>query len=357
MKDWADKLLLFCCCLTVYLCEPLYQFSVIPVLVTIAAGALLGYFDGEKLRAAMACAFVLGCVFLPGLTVFLSVVFYDMALNRYRPLCITGLVPVILMWQSAGFTTSAFASLLILLGLCIKSRTEALKKLHAAYTDMRDTAKELELKLKKQNSDLMEKQDYEINIATLNERNRIAREIHDNVGHLLSSSILQVGALLAINRDEATREGLLTVKDTLSSAMNSIRTSVHDLYDDSIDLSAQIQGLVNRFTFCPLSLDYDIRTNPDRKLKYAFIAIVKEALSNIIRHSGATAASIAFREHPALYQLMIADNGAVRDYNPENGIGLKNIADRVESFHGICNISIENGFQIFISIPKEKEPS
>lgn len=357
MKNWVDKLLLFCCCFTVYLCEPLYQFSVIPVLITLAASALLGYFDGEKLRAAIPCAFVLGCVFLPGLTVFLPVVFYDMVLNRYRLLCVMGLIPVILMWQSARFTTSAFASLLLLLGLCIKFRTEALKKLHAEYTDMRDTAKELELKLKKQNSDLMEKQDYEINIATLNERNRIAREIHDNVGHLLSSSILQVGALLAVNHDEATREGLLTVKDTLSSAMNSIRTSVHDLYDDSIDLHAQIQGLANRFTFCPLALDYDIRTSPDRKLKYAFISIVKEALSNIIRHSGATAASITFREHPALYQLMIADNGAVRDYNPENGIGLKNIADRVESFHGICNISIENGFQIFISVPKEKEQS
>lgn len=52
---------------------------------------------------------------------------------------------------------------------------------------MRDTTKEIAMQLKQQNRDLMEKQDYEINIATLNERNRIAREIHDNVGHLLSA--------------------------------------------------------------------------------------------------------------------------------------------------------------------------
>jgi signal transduction histidine kinase len=43
----------------------------------------------------------------------------------------------------------------------------------------------------------MEKQDYEIYLATLRERNRIAREIHDNVGHMLSRSILQIGALKA----------------------------------------------------------------------------------------------------------------------------------------------------------------
>lgn len=45
-------------------------------------------------------------------------------------------------------------------------------------------------------------QDYEIYLATLKERNRIAREIHDNVGHMLTRSILQLGALSVINKDE-----------------------------------------------------------------------------------------------------------------------------------------------------------
>ena len=48
----------------------------------------------------------------------------------------------------------------------------------------------------------MEKQDYEIYLATLRERNRIAREIHDNVGHMLSRSILQMGALITIHKEE-----------------------------------------------------------------------------------------------------------------------------------------------------------
>ena len=45
--------------------------------------------------------------------------------------------------------------------------------------------------LTQKNKDLLEKQDYEIHVATLKERNRIAREIHDNVGHMLSRSLLQ----------------------------------------------------------------------------------------------------------------------------------------------------------------------
>lgn len=355
MKNWVDKLLLFFCCFTVYLCDPLFQAGVVPVIVAAAFSGLFSYFEEEKTRAALAGAFILWSVFLPGLAVFLPLVFYDMLFNRFRALCLLGFIPAAALWQSAKFTTGAFTALLFLLALWIQYRTAALERLYARYDEMRDSAKEMELLLKKQNSGLMEKQDYEINIATLNERNRIARDIHDNVGHLLSSSILQVGALLAVNRDEAVREGLLTVKDTLTSAMNSIRSSVHGLYDDSIDLYAQVRKLTDGFAFCPLSFDYDFHTNPEQKLKYALIAIVKEALSNIIRHSSATAASVTFREHPALYQLIIADNGTVKGYDPENGIGLKNIADRVSSFHGICNISTENGFQIFISVPKERE--
>jgi len=102
-----------------------------------------------------------------------------------------------------------------------------------------------------------------------------------------------------------------------------------------------------------LNFDYDMKGNPDKKLKYAFISIVKEALSNIMKHSNASRAYITFREHPALYQLIISDNGTVKNYDMENGIGLKNITNRVDSFHGNMNVSIKNGFELFISIPKE----
>ena len=61
------------------------------------------------------------------------------------------------------------------------------------------------------------------------------------------------------------------------------------------------------------------------------------------------------REHPALYQLIIKDNGSNIKYNTENGIGVKNISDRVSSMGGSLNISTNNGFRIFISIPKNIE--
>ena len=127
--------------------------------------------------------------------------------------------------------------------------------------------------LQQQNRDLIEKQDNELNLAMLNERSRIAREIHDNVGHLLSSAILQVGALLTINRDEKIKQHLEVLQTTLSEAMDSTRKSVHALYEESLDLKLQIEKLVRNFTFCPLYYEYGFVSNPPQNLKYAFIAI------------------------------------------------------------------------------------
>lgn len=353
MIDLIDKLILFFCCITIYLFQPSFGLHVIPVIITVIFSCALSYWEQQKLQAFLTAIFIALTMFVPELTVFLPLICYDLLLQSRQFLCLAALIPLVALWQNASTLVSAVTTMLLILCGLLKYRAVTQARLKADFADLRDNTKEMAIQLKKQNSDLLEKQDYEIKIATLNERNRIAREIHDNVGHLLSSSILQVGALLAINQDEKVKENLLVMKDTLSQAMESIRTSVHDLYDESVDLYAQIHELVENFHFCVLNFDYDIKSNPDKKLKYAFISIVKEALSNIMKHSNASEVWITFREHPALYQLIIKDNGTVKNYDTENGIGLKNVADRVDSFHGNINITTQNGFEIFISIPKE----
>ena len=89
-----------------------------------------------------------------------------------------------------------------------------------------------------------------------------------------------------------------------------------------------------------------------REVKYSFISITKEALSNIIKHSNATHVTIIMREHPALYQLLIEDNGTA--LSPSGtGIGLVNMKDRIQSLKGNIQIQTDKGFKIFITIPKE----
>ena len=89
----------------------------------------------------------------------------------------------------------------------------------------------------------MQKSDYEIYLATLKERNRIARK-YDNVGHMLTRSILQLGALSVINKDESVGEAINDLSGTLNTAMTSIRSSVHDLHDDSIALKPAVEDCI-----------------------------------------------------------------------------------------------------------------
>ena len=238
--------------------------------------------------------------------------------------------------------------------------------LYQDFHQIRDDSEEHTLLLSEKNKALLEKQDYEIYAATLRERNRIAREIHDNVGHVLSRSILMTAACKTINKNDALDPLLGNLEESLNGAMSSIRSSVHDLHDDAVDLEDAIKGLVKDFTFCPVNLTYDMSRQIPREVKYSLISITKEGLSNVMRHSNADSVNILLREHPALYQLCIEDNGTPgngipdiqteADINKEKstsgGMGLSNIRDRAKALGGTVQITQENGFRIFVTIPK-----
>lgn len=353
MIDLVDKAVIFIFCAVLSAAVGGYGISIVPVIIAFTLSSLNSYFEKKFLRLLFLGVYILFCLLMPEYLVFLPLLCYDVFVTREQLFCLLILLPGITHFNV--YSRSFLVMLLLLLGISylLKYRTLNYSIMKTEFTKFRDTSKESSILLEKKNSELLEKQDYEINVATLNERNRIAMEIHDNVGHLLSRCLLQLGAVMAVNRNEALRENLASVKDTLSQAMDSIRNSVHNLHDESVDLYSQISSLAESFTFCPLHLDYDISGTVDRKLKYCFIAIVKEALSNIIKHSNATEASVILREHPALYQLIIHDNGKVAGYSLDSGIGLNNISERVGTLNGNLHINTENGFKIFISVPKQ----
>nr|WP_300825190.1 histidine kinase [uncultured Schaedlerella sp.] len=246
-----------------------------------------------------------------------------------------------------------------LLAALLQSHTGQYQRLDMLFRQSQDDSRENHLLLTEKNKALLEKQDYEIYTATLRERNRIAREIHDSVGHVLSRSILLLGAARAVNRQTELCPVLDNLDVSLNSAMDSIRSSVHDLHDESVNLEETVRSLTDGFTFCPVLLRYDMGRKVPREVKYCLISILKEALSNVMRHSNASQVCVTMQEHPALYQLCVEDNGtgaAPGDCSKESGrsgIGLTNIQDRVRSLDGILQISAETGFRIFITIPKK----
>ncbi|SHI21007.1 Signal transduction histidine kinase [Sporobacter termitidis DSM 10068] len=353
MDKYIDKATLFILCAVFYAQYRLDLYIIVPIICVVILSAFMSYVDGDRLRGLAALVYFAACIPRPVFVFFLPVICYDLFYTKYQLGLVLILGPAAIAFRTLPPMTAVTIVLIVGLSYLMRRRTDALEKTQSGYIALRDSTKEFSLRLENKNKELMEKQDYEIRLATLNERNRIARDIHDSVGHTLSNAILQTGALLATCRDDALRERLGVLRDTLTSGMDSVRVSVHDLYDESVDLTAELGRLADGFDFCPITLDFDMDSNPDKKVKYTLLTVVKEALSNVIRHSDASEVSVTLREHPALYQLIVRDNGAPKAPGGD-GIGLKNIAQRVESVGGHVNIGYDGGFTVFVSIPKTR---
>lgn len=352
MSILINKLFILSCSLFIYFDSYSGDYMVVRIIAIVTLSALGSYFEKPVYKLLPVLIFALLSLFIPDLLFFAPVICYDAFMENYGLSAALLLLPLSVHYPLYSWEEMSFIIMLLAVSFVIKYYATDLKKIKNIYITLTDDARELSFALEQKNRELIEKQDYEVNLATLNERNRIAREIHDSVGHTMSSSILQVGALISTVTDEGTRKSLTTLKDTLSEGMDNIRNSVHRLYEDSIDLYAQLYSLTRDFTFCKLSLEYSADDSPPLKVKYAVISIVKEALANIIKHSNANSAELRFLENPGFYQLVISDNGSKKTPASSSGMGLNNIRSRIESMDGYLNIDQSNGFRIFISIPK-----
>ncbi len=302
--------------------------------------------------------FILCCLWHPYLALVLPVILYFEC--RYPAprilLCGWLVLPLLQMIVDGRWQMLVWTVILCFLAVVLSIRQEKMERMARVILSMRDDEEEFRITIKNKNKELLERQNDEIYMATLRERNRIAREIHDNVGHLLSRSILQVGALLAVNKEKTVASMLMDVKSTLDDAMTSIRSSVHDLHDESVDLKSALQDAVRCLDDLEVVFSYDISADIDRELKYMFISIMKECANNIVKHSDGKQVCIKLVEHPGFYQMIVMDDGS--GCSPEKllsprGIGLENIRQRVEQFHGVVRFQSRDGFKVFISVPKK----
>lgn len=340
--------------------------DVVIVLGLVITTCILCCVDGRKQKGIITFIYGMAALFVPSLAALSPVILYDIFGSRF---IIQGILILIATVMSHDLIIICTVVVIGALACLLNYRSTKSETMTEQVKMIRDNSYETNLILVEKNKHLMDKQDYEIYTATLKERNRIAREIHDNVGHMLTRSILQVGALMTVNKDEPIHGQLAQVKDNLDIAMNNVRESVHDLHDEAIDLKQAVNdaasALEGKFEY---RLEYDISDHVDRKYKYAMISIIKESVSNIIKHSTNEMVNIILREHPGMYQIIIHDYGKNEDgkqpvvdkayagqgriNNMGDGIGLQNIRDRIDTLHGNMTITTDNGYRIFITFPK-----
>lgn len=331
-------------------------------LVAIIIAGLCYFVDEKKITGIIGIIYLIGNIYYPELLLIAPVATYELFANKLFIELIIMLLFLFINLSDISIVAAIIIVFFSLLACILNYRSKENERLNALVKHIRDDSEERTILLAEKNKHLIEKQDQEVYVATLKERNRIAREIHDNVGHMITRSILQMGALMTINKEEPLHGQLESVKNNLDVAMNNIRESVHDLHDESVDLKQSILELVaeleGRFD---CRLDYDASKDIERKYKYAIIGIVKEAVSNILKHSKNDKVDIILREHPGMIQLIIHDYNRDKSatyktleeiQNNSDGIGLGNMQDRVKALRGNISIETDRGFRIFVTLPR-----
>ena len=191
-----------------------------------------------------------------------------------------------------------------------------------------------------------------------NERNRIARELHDSLGNTLA--ILKNKAQLLRAQDP---EVIKLVK----LAAEEVRTISHDLMSESLlrfglyDALEDLKKLweINENIIIDLNVPSEINDRFSDEATQTIYRIIQETIKNTVQHGKATFMVIQFNfeNHDRSLSISLEDNGIGFDTTAKaKGIGLKNIENRVHFLRGFINIdSSNNGTQIKISIPVEQQ--
>ena len=251
----------------------------------------------------------------------------------------------------------AVCALAALLALRTVQEETARRSLHAVRDDLREKV----LTLQDANARLLQAQDHELRAVALAERTRIAREIHDGVGHLLTRLLLQVKALQVVHREEPGVVADLTTLDSgLDEALDSMRRSVHALSDDGEELATSLNLLGSRCGIDSVSVDCSTEAEPPAAVARCVVAVVREALTNAARHGGARAARVAVTDYPAFWQVTVDNDGIVpaegepaADGRGGSGLGLRTMTERVEALGGRVRITPRPRFTVFATIPKD----
>ena len=230
----------------------------------------------------------------------------------------------------------------------IEKNQELNKRLEVANIDLQRTNEELERSLKDN-----------ARLAEIKERNRIAREIHDTLGHTLTGLAAGIDACIALAGDDKTplRNQLDLLSKVSRNGIKDIRMSVSSLRPDAperLNLKNAIEELVeNTIKIANVNIAFNCDTSElkfDEDEEMAIYRIVQESLTNAIRHGNAKNIDVSIKKSYGSIGLLICDDG-VGCENIEAGFGLRHIRERVTMLKGQVNFSSDNGFRVEAMIP------
>lgn len=376
MNRLFDKSIMLACCIAAALGLAVDACLVAAFCLGVAVASLTEIAQGERARRAgeaASYAYIMVAVFVPSFVPFAPLALYDIARYVRREHVWVALgagaifVCALVAYAHAGALPTRALLLTAILSVAatlLSLRTAQLEREQERMRRTRDELQERALALEARNRDLADRQDYEVELATLAERARIAREIHDNVGHQLTRASLQTEALRVVHANEpGVAADFADVKRTVDEALQLVRSSVHALNDNAANLSVQLERIVEgaRSDGGPQIELEVLAEHAPANVANCFAAVLREALSNAIRHACAQTVTVRCMEHPSFYQLIVTDDGAggvqASSRGTAEGMGLGSMRERVEALSGTFTAGPRagaSGWRVFATVPKQQ---
>ncbi len=250
-----------------------------------------------------------------------------------------GLVSVAYLYgirESIGFGTTAGAYAVFgVIGGLIRRSNQAYYSMEGLYDELHDT----HTQLTRYSAGVRQ-------LAVSEERNRVAREMHDSLGHSLTVAVVQLeGAEKLIPKDPERAAGIISnMRTQLKNALGELRTTLAQLRADDPDevvgnLAMALTELKNNFAQAT-SLDIQLEL-PDHmptlntEQRLALYRAAQEGLTNVQRHSEATAALVSLKTEEDGMALIVADNGKGYPAEISDGrFGIRGMEERAEFFGG-----------------------
>jgi len=199
------------------------------------------------------------------------------------------------------------------------------------------------------------------------ERGRLARELHDGIGGMLSAAMMRFMTMRHSNENIVTMPAYQEAMTMLEEIGDEIRKTAHNLMPASL-LKQSLPEAVSSYCYSvqqgsKLQVDFQCYgdfTRFSQNFKLNVYRIVQELLKNIVAHAYATYALVQLTMNDNVLALTIEDNGVGFNKNePARGIGLHNLQARVAGLHGRCTIESEpgKGTSVFIEFDLEELPN
>jgi two-component system sensor histidine kinase DesK len=188
-------------------------------------------------------------------------------------------------------------------------------------------------------------------LAKVAERERIARDLHDVLGHTLSVVVLKselAGRLF--DRDPTrARSEIREVEDVARKALSEVREAIRGYRAEG--LAAEIDRAFKTLESAGVTLVCEAKPPMLRATEETVLSlIVREAVTNIVRHAQATQCRLEFLKNSSGTSLLVEDDGCggIR----QEGNGLRGMRERVESLGGRLQVNSDKGTRLFVEIPE-----